>query len=279
MAHPNIFSFLNSRVCKTLKHKKSKGLAIIAAAIFVLSGCASSNQVALNEGDIIISDPFEKANRVTYAFNTQVDKYAIYPVIRGYRAAVPPFARKGVSNFMINLSTPSRFANQLLQGDLNGAGDEATRFAVNTLLGLGGLIDIAAYEGIEYEPEDFGQTLAVWGVSHGPYFVTPFFGASTVRGYTGFIVDSTLMDPLGFYLNNTDENVLLATRFGVSYINLRDTLMDSQTEIEKSSIDSYAAIRSSYYQYRDSLIKDQKSNENYSGPAIPDYDDDIDLDY
>ncbi len=263
----------------SVKKSKRLHLPLILASVALLSSCAS-NKTIVDQGDIVISDPFEKGNRITYAFNKKVDKYVIHPTVRGYRTVFPPIARTGIRNFLQNLSTPANLANQLLQGDLDGAGTTAKRFSINTLLGLGGIVDIAGYEGIKHEHEDFGQTLAVWGVPHGPYFVTPFFGASTMRDYTGFVVDSVALDPVGIYWNNTDQDNLNAIRFGVNYLNLRDFLMDTEIELQKSAIDDYAAIRNSYYQYRDSLVKDQKKTNSYTVPEIPDYDDaDYELDY
>lgn len=228
-----------------------------------LSACAGGNDQ--------VSDPFENTNRAIFSFNNSVDDNVIHPTIKGYRAVVPKPARTGFKNVLVNLKSPVRFGNQLLQGDIQGAGNELVRTSVNTILGVGGIFDIAGYEGLEYESEDFGQTLAVWGVGHGPYLVVPFLGPSSLRDYVGYAVDS-FADPLGLYLRNIDEDGWFYARLGADYLNLRDDLMDVLEDLESSSIDYYAATRSTYYQSRDALVKDQTGSLS-AGPAIPDFDD------
>ncbi|MCB9983789.1 MAG: VacJ family lipoprotein [Rhodospirillales bacterium] len=222
-------------------------------------------------GGIEVSDPFEDVNRAIFSFNTAVDKAVIHPVAKGYNAVVPEPARTGVDNALKNLRSPVTLANQLLQGDLEGAGDVVVRAVVNTLLGLGGLVDLAGHEGIEYEGEDFGQTLATWGVGHGPYLVVPILGPSSTRDYIGYAVDS-FADPLRWYLFNIEEEGIYYGKVGMDYLNLRASLVDVLEDLERSSIDYYAATRSAYYQRREALVNDQGSDV-ITAPAIPDYDD------
>lgn len=242
-------------------------LVLCTSALFVAcsSGAPDSNYT--------VSDPFENTNRAVFSFNSAVDDAVIHPTLRGYRAIVPKPARSGLKNFLINLRSPVRFGNQLLQGDLPGAGNEFVRTSINTLLGVGGIFDIAGYEGLEFETEDFGQTLAVWGVGHGPYLVVPFLGPSSLRDYVGYAVDS-FGDPLGLYLRNIDQDGWFYGRLAADYMMLRDDLMDILEDLEFSSIDYYAATRSTYYQGRDALVRDQSGGLS-SGPAIPDFDDDF----
>lgn len=229
----------------------------------LLAGCTGDNS------DGQISDPFEGTNRAIFSFNSAVDNAVIHPTIRGYRAVVPKPARNGFSNFLTNLKAPVRFGNQVLQGDAKGAGNEFVRTSVNTLLGVGGVFDLAGYEGLEYESEDFGQTLAVWGLGHGPYLVVPFLGPSSLRDYVGYAVDS-FVDPLGLYLRNTGRYGMFYGRLGAEYLTLRDSLMDVLEDLEASSIDYYAATRSTYYQARDAQVRDLGGSVS-AGPAIPDY--------
>lgn len=231
----------------------------------------SAMLVACAADDSTVSDPFEGTNRAIFSFNSAVDDAVIHPTIKGYRAVVPKPARNGFKNFLINLKSPVRFGNQVLQGDIKGAGNELVRTSINTLLGVGGVFDLAGYEGIEYESEDFGQTLAVWGIGHGPYLVVPFLGPSSLRDYVGYAVDS-FADPLGLYLRNIGEDGWFYGRLGADYLSLRNDLMDVLEDLEASSIDYYAATRSTYYQSRDALVKDQNGSLS-SGPAIPDFDD------
>jgi phospholipid-binding lipoprotein MlaA len=245
--------------------KKLPKLILACAAGFTLASCTSN----INEQNV--TDPFEDTNRAIFAFNTAVDKAVINPVIRGYRVVVPHPARQGLQNFLRNLRSPVRFANQLLQGDLNGAGNELFRTVVNTTVGVGGLFDVAGHEGYAYEPEDFGQTLAVWGVDHGPYFVAPILGPASMRDFVGYAVDS-FADPLRMYTHNVDKEGWYYAKVGADYFTVRDELMDALSELEASSIDYYAAVRSAYVQNRNALAKDRKGSLAPM-PEIPNFDD------
>lgn len=254
---------------KTLKRKEvSKKLPVILMATALLCSCASTKHNTIHEAGIEISDPFEEQNRRVMAFNKVVDNTIIHPVVEGYRYVAPQPVRSGVRNVLRNLRSPITLGNQLLQGDLPGARDALLRAAVNTTVGVGGLFDVAGYEGIEYEPEDFGQTLAVWGVDPGPYMVVPLIGPSSIRDYTGYFVDGAA-DPLRWYLFNIDEMGVYTAKFGLDYLDLRDSLMDTLVELDKSSIDYYAAVRSAYYQHRQALINDMDGTAQTSIPAIP----------
>lgn len=246
---------------------KFSSLILLLGASTVLAACAGSSDGSVM-GDQQISDPFESSNRAVFAFNSVVDDTVVHPVVKGYRAVVPKPARSGVKNFLRNLKSPVRFGNQLLQGDVEGAGNEFVRTVVNTLIGVGGVFDVAGAEGLEYEAEDFGQTLGVWGVGHGPYMVVPFLGPSSLRDYVGYAVDS-FADPLRIYLANIDEEHWYYQKLGADYLVLRDDLVDVLEDLESSSIDYYAAVRSTYYQSRAALVADQSS----SAPSIADFDD------
>lgn len=247
-------------------------LSIIALSSLALSSCASMKQNEIHEAGIIIYDPMEEQNRQVMAFNMAVDKAIINPIIEGYRTITPRPARNGLRNFLRNLRSPITLMNQLLQGDISGARDVVLRTAINTSIGLGGLFDVADYEGIEYEPEDFGQTLAVWGVGHGPYMVVPFIGPSSIRDYGGYFTD-TFADPLRWYLFNTNHELLYSGKYVIDYLDIRDSLKDTLDDIESNSIDYYAAIRSTYYQHRRALINDQKGAAQSEILEIPDYED------
>lgn len=226
---------------------------LAAAAMITMTGCASTETA----GDA--QDPFEGANRAVFAFNEAVDDTLIHPIAKSYRAAVPTPARTGVRNFLRNLKSPMTFANQLLQGDMSGAGTVVLRALVNSTVGLAGLFDVAKEAGMEYEQEDFGQTMAVWGVGHGPYLVLPVIGPSSVRDYAGYFIDG-YADPLRWYLYNTDEEGWYYAKLGADYLDLRESLVDVLAELEAGSIDYYAAVRSTYYQRRDALARDSASS-------------------
>lgn len=244
------------------------------AAGLLLSSCANKATTSALE----IHDPYESMNRKVFNFNVVADKHVIHPIVDGYRAVTPKPARTGIRNFLRNLRSPVDFANQLLQFDLKGAGTVFTRAAINSTLGLGGVIDLAGHEGIKYEFEDFGQTLAVWGVPHGPYFMLPLIGPSSMRDYAGYISDSAF-DPMRFYAFNIERDGIYYAKFGVNYLTIRDSLKDVQVDLEENSIDYYAALRSIYYQRRNAMVKDLDAEDTQPSFDIPDFDDEFEGDY
>jgi phospholipid-binding lipoprotein MlaA len=257
---------------KHFKHTKFLSLCAVAVLAAGVSGCASTgvDKDAVMVGDEQIYDPLEGGNRVVMKINEGIDKAVLEPVARGYRYAAPKPVRQGVRNFLRNLKSPVIMGNELLQGDLEGFANATGRLVINTLLGVGGIFDIADQGGIPYEAEDFGQTLAVWGVGHGPYLVIPVLGPSSVRDGTGMVVD-TFLDPVRIYMFNHDLEWLHYTRVGVSIIDSREELLDLVDDLRANSFDYYAAVRSAYYQRRQALVNDMDP-DTAAGPAIPDYD-------
>ena len=255
-----------------MNNKKSRGFLGLAAAVLLLSSCSHSmpGDDPVMAGDVEISDPFEGTNRAIFAFNKVVDDNVIHPVAKGYNAVLPKPVRTGVDNVLHNLKSPVTFANQALQGDVGGAANVLVRAVVNTLVGVGGIFDVAAAEGIPYEGEDFGQTMAKWGIGHGPYLVVPIIGPSSMRDYVGYAVDS-FADPLRWYLFNVDKDEIYYGKVGVEYLALRASLVDTLEDLQKSSIDYYAATRSAYYQHREALVNDKDPLAG-GGADIPDYD-------
>lgn len=244
-------------------------LCLCALALLFLGGCAGGpSTVPPGAG---YSDPFEAYNRKAFAFNEAADKTVIRPVLLGYRAVTPQPVRQGLSNFLRNLREPMYAANNVLQGDLDGAGTSLTRVAVNTFAGGLGTFDVASAEGIVPDPEDFGQTLGVWGVEHGPYVVVPLIGPSSVRGYVGYGVD-IYFDPLSMYWRNVDEQGLLWSRVGLTYLDTREQIMDDLKALREGSADPYAATRSAYFQLRAAQLADRRGAGGRAS-NIPDYDD------
>ncbi len=149
---------------------------------------------------IRVLDPLEGFNRAVYNFNAEFDRYLFLPVVDAYKTATPDLAQQGVSNFFSNLGEIYSFANGALQLKPIRAGRAVLRFSLNTILGLGGLIDIATEMGIEQIPEDLGQTLGRYGVPEGPYLVLPLFGPSNLRDTVGLIGDTVaygVVNPFG----------------------------------------------------------------------------------
>lgn len=235
---------------------------------FTLAGCASTGDGASAGGEQIY-DPFEGVNRSIMAVNEGIDKAVLEPVARGYRYVTPKPVRTGLRNFLHNLKSPIIMGNELLQGDFEGLANATGRLFINTLLGIGGVFDVADMGGIPYEPEDFGQTLAVWGVGNGPYIVIPLLGPSTLRDGTGLLVDS-FVDPVRIYLFNTDREWLHYTRLGVGVVDQREEFLEIVDDLRANSFDYYAAVRSAYYQRRQALVSNM-APDAASTPDIPDY--------
>jgi phospholipid-binding lipoprotein MlaA len=223
----------------------------------------TTQQVAADD----TNDPFEGSNRFFFEVNQVLDDVLLRPVSVAYRAVMPDFARDGVRNFMNNLNSPVIFANDLLQGEGDRAGDTLVRFGINSTIGLGGLIDVAKEVGYGYHDEDFGQTLAVWGVDEGPYLYLLLMGPSSARDFTGFVVDRGF-DPLT-YVNWGDDDLeyVPVARTVLNVIDLRSRNIETLDDIERSSVDYYASIRSLYRQSRADAIRNGAPSED-----LPDFD-------
>lgn len=220
-----------------------------------------------------VNDPLESMNRVIFNFNEFVMSVLFRPVATLYNESLPEGFRSGVSNFLDNLSTPVTVANQLLQGDTDGAIVSVSRFLVNSTMGIGGLADVAAEAGAEGRDEDFGQTLGAWGVGEGFYIVLPIFGPSNPRDAVGkFLVDG-YFDPVGQWISNTEKDELDWTLKAVGGIDEYAGVVDDLEQVKKTSVDYYAAIRSLYRQKRKSEIN---NGEQLELPAIPDLGYDLD---
>jgi len=193
-------------------------------------------------------DPFEETNRSIYEFNESLDSNVLEPVSRAYKNNIPETAQKGIGNFLGNLADVSTLANQILQFKPIESAETLARILVNTTIGLGGLFDVASDMGLITEDEDFGQTMAVWGVEQGPYVVLPLLGPSTVRDGIGTYVDLT--SPANM-VGEIDE-------VGISVINVVDKRVDLLpiTDILDQSDDPYITMRSSYLQKRNNDIYD-----------------------
>jgi phospholipid-binding lipoprotein MlaA len=246
-------------------------VSVILLAMFAIAGCASApsdDPESLAEYKKI-NDPGEPTNRFIFRINQGLDKVIIKPLTSFYRGIFPDPLRTGVHNFLNNLKTPVVLANDVMQGEPERAGDTVMRFLINTTVGIGGLRDQASDWGYEAHEEDFGQTLAVWGVGEGPYIMLPLFGPSNPRDAIGKVVDFFL-DPINWWAENADNDWVPLTRTIVSGIDTRDQLWDVLDDLEKSSIDFYAAIRSLYRQRRNEDISngtgsDKNETPNFSG--------------
>jgi phospholipid-binding lipoprotein MlaA len=223
---------------------------IIAAVLigFVLAGCASTSAVEGSD----VNDPLEGFNRTMFRVTLAVDRAVLRPTAVAYRDVFPQPVRDSLRNFLNNLNSPIVLANDILQGEANRAGVTLLRAGVNTTLGIGGLFDIAQRWGYQRHSEDFGQTLAVWGVPEGPYLFLPLFGPANPRDLTGYIAD-IFFDPIT-YAQWDGKIYFQIGRNGVDIIDLRARNIDTLDEIERTSLDYYASIRSLYRQTRNNEI-------------------------
>jgi phospholipid-binding lipoprotein MlaA len=222
-----------------------KRLFPILAAAALTGGCAS-----VPEGQGVDYDPWERLNRGVYRFNDVVDRAITKPIARGYTAVLPGPVRQGVTNFSRNLLTPLYLVNNFLQGKPHEGTVEFYRLVVNSTIGIGGIFDVAAMSGIESNPEDFGQTAAVWGVPAGPFVMIPFLGPQTLRDAVLLPVDLQL-DPLYHYDVASVRDRLYVLRL----INLRANLLPLEDLLEDSP-DPYVTIRESFLQNREFAIYD-----------------------
>jgi phospholipid-binding lipoprotein MlaA len=223
------------------------------ALVLLLAGCATrppaSEPEALAEYQQT-NDPAEPFNRAMYAVHQELDRFVLRPVAVGYRAVVPTPVRTGIRNVLGNLRTPVILANDMLQGEPRRAGDTLGRFLINSTLGVAGIFDVAGdHFGVRAHTEDYGQTLARWGLGEGPYLFIPVLGPSNPRDLAGFGL-GIAADPLTWFGQGTVVDVLTYTRSGATVVDTREGLIETLDDVERSSLDSYATIRSAYRQRR-----------------------------
>ncbi len=197
------------------------------------------------------ADPWEPLNRSIHSFNGGLDRVTLKPLAKGYQIVVPRIMRLGVSNFSKNLRSPLHIINHFLQGKIGSGFKQTGRFLMNTTFGIGGLMDVATDAGIDVEIEDFGQTLAVWGVPDGPFVVIPFLGPRTLRDAT-MIPLNFLADPLYHYEDSSIRDKVYLVRA----IDVRQRLLSAEELLLKDAYDPYIRIREAYLQRRKYLIED-----------------------
>ena len=201
-----------------------------------------------------INDPFEDLNRDIFIFNEKLDEKLLKPAALTYRKVTPQFARTGVTNFFNNLEEIDTTINQVLQGEIKYAFNDAGRFVINTTIGLFGLIDVASKMGLEKHEEDFGQTLGVWGFDSGPYIMIPFLGPSNPR--------DLLSRPISSFLSGTfamEDNDVKLTLIGIDALETRERLLDAETLIIG---DKYIFVKDAYIQSREYEINNGSTEDD-----------------
>lgn len=235
----------------------SRALAAAALAL-ALGGCATVPNPNPR-------DPWEGFNRPVHNFNEGVDRIVLRPVATFYREKVPPLVRTGVANFFGNLSDVWSAANSLLQFRLQDAGDSIARVNINTLVGIGGIFDVASNFNIERHREDFGQTLGRWGVPTGPYLVIPLLGPSTLRDAAALPVDRQF-NPVSYI----DSFALRQSLYVLSIVDKRSNLLGVGSMLDEASLDKYSFIRDAHLQRRRAEIYDREGDDRNALPALPD---------
>lgn len=218
--------------------------ALLVLAIFMLSGCASGPNANSR-------DPLEPFNRGVYQFNDTVDRAVIKPVATVYRDVLPTPVRTGVTNFFANLQDAWSFVNNSLQLKGEAAGNSLVRFGVNTLLGFGGVLDIATEMQIERYTEDFGQTLGHWGVGAGPYLVLPLLGPSTLRDTAALPVDAQ-----GNLVSGVSDVSTRNSLTALGLLNRRARLLEATSILDQVALDPYTFTRDAFLQRRQNDVYD-----------------------
>ena len=238
--------------------RRSISAAVLATGL--LAGCASQGEMERGE----VYAPIEPANRLVFAVNETVDTFILQPTAYVYRGTVPDPVRDMVRNFLGWLQSPVILANDLMQVEWKAAETTVSRFVANAP--FFGFIDNASGLGLEYRDEDFGQTLATYGVGDGPYIVLPLLGPSNARDVVGRVVDNFL-DPINYAKGghplDTDDDVdtFQMGRWIVGAVEFRARNFEAINELKETSVDYYARVRTIYKQRREALI------ENGSPPA------------
>lgn len=235
----------------------SKNLILISI-LTVLCGCASTQTIDSTAGN---KDSLESANRVFFNVNETLDKHLMKPIAEAYVEVTPRPVRTGVTNFFNNLTYLNVILNDFLQGKFEQGVNDSLRFIFNSTLGIGGLFDVAATDmGLPMNREDFGQTLATWGIDEGSYLTLPLLGPNTVRDSTDQVA-STFTNPF-FYFTS-------AIFFPIGVLDLMNTranLLEASNLRDEAAIDPYAFTREAYLQQREFLIFD-------GNPPVTGYDD------
>jgi len=242
----------------SLINKMKRFLLLCMATVLV--GCASIPAGV----EPSPQDPWEPFNRSVFEFNEGLDAYLLKPVVAGYRFVLPEFVREGIYNFFSNYNDIYTALFNLLQGKPGYAFNDFMRVAVNTTMGLGGLLDLATPGGLDKHKEDWGQTLGVWGVPAGPYVVLPFFGPSNVRDTFG-----TVADLESDYLFRLLPDVALRNSItGLRVVNARNTYYEAGDLLDGAAIDKYSFMRDAYIQRRQYQINEGRDDEE---PQMPVY--------
>ncbi len=215
---------------------------VVVAATLVCGACATAPNAV---------DPFEPANRVAYRFHDTVDRQLVRPWVRTYVDYTPKPVQLAISNLYGNIEDFFSGVAGLMQGKWEKAGNDFGRVTLNTGMGFAGLVDLASMVGIERGDEDFGQVMGFYGVPQGPYLFIPFFGPTTVRDGSGWLI-RIAVGPTGYISNVATRNIIYA----IGGLDLKAHLLEFEDLADKASLDRYVFIRRSYLQRREYQVYD-----------------------
>ena len=243
----------------TLAVQRCGVLGMMGLLLALLGGCASVPGEGASH-----ADPWETFNRQIFAFNEGVDRVAVKPAAQVYQAVVPSLARTGVNNFFGNLGDFWTSANLLLQAKPRAALEMGMRAGVNTLFGVGGLLEVAEDLGLErIASEDFGQTLGYWGLGSGPYLVLPLLGPSTLRDATGLALDLKDSPSSRVWQEPRDRNASTLLQL----LNTRVKLLNAAQLLDDIALDKYILLRDAFLARRKSQIYDGEPPDDDAAPA------------
>ncbi len=229
----------------------TRRMLLLGLAATLLSGCTTIQNARGGPGQRL--DPWEQWNRKVFNFNEDLDVAVLKPVATAYSDVVPQPVRNGIGNFFGNAADAWSAINNVLQGKFELGIQDATRFGVNTVFGIFGVMDVATEMGLDHQYEDFGQTLGHWGVGAGAYMVLPLFGPSTVRETAAFPLERAVSPAL--VINDG------GAQFGITVlqlVNTRASLLGASRVIEGIALDKYSFTRDAYLQRRRSLIREEE---------------------
>ncbi len=237
-----------------IKSKNLTAFFLVCNLSLALGGCACLNTPEPEKETI---DPYESVNRTVFKFNQKADKFVIKPVATAYNKTLPETIQSRVSNFFDNLRDITTSANDLLQGKFGQFAHDASRFMINSTVGILGTFDPATHLGLEKHKEDFGQTLAVWGYENSAYIVLPILGSSTVRDTAGLAVD---FNALSIWPLIESDKVKYGLT-GLDLLDIRAQQLKNENVIKSLAVDEYIFMRDAYLQRRQYLISDGKVTE------------------
>ena len=241
----------------TVTNKMYKSKIVVVVLFCLLTSCSTLKSTDdLNSQ--ISRDPLEGFNRGVYAFNTTADKVILKPIAKGYNTVVPKPAKNGVRNFFNNLNEPLNVVNNLLQGQIERSLIAVARFALNSTFGFAGLFDIAKHSNLAPVQEDFGQTLAAWGVKPGPYLMLPFLGPTNLRDSFGRIADASAYYPINELTETDNSRVAFST---LDLVDTRSNLLKFDDALN-AQLDPYSFIKLTIEQNRINALYNGTPPEN-----------------